>query len=268
MTVTGDKPELIPIRGTLGERELGVGSLAVSVTGTDLAVVTRDRTGLRRALTATGEATPLASGLSDLLRPQFTRYGELWAIGMQDGRQKMWLFTADQEIRNTDEQIEQPGTVVDAPVLKQGDVTAFRISPDGSRMALVRQTGNRSQLGLARVIRGEKVIVDGWRSINLTQAGGPQVTQIADIAWLDANELLLLGATAKDAAMAPVRVTADASRITAEGGEPLNWEARQITMLRRPQTTIVVGHDKKTWRYDGSQWLPFIDNIDAIAYPG
>jgi hypothetical protein len=39
-------------------------------------------------------------------------------------------------------------------------------------------------------------------------------------------------------------------------------------MLRRPQTTIVVGQDKKTWRYDGSQWLPFVDDIDAIAYPG
>ena len=240
----------------------------MSVTGTDLAVVTWDRTGLRRALTATGEVTSLASGLSDLLRPQFTRYGELWAIGRKDGRQRIWLFTADQGIKNPDEQIETPGVMVDAPALKQGNVTAFRISPDGSRMALVRQVGDRSVLGLARVIRGEKVIVDGWRPINLTQPGGTQVTQIADIAWLDANELLLLGATAKDAAMSPVRVTADASRITAEGGEPLNWEARQITMLRRPQTTIVVGQDKKTWRYDGSQWLPFVDNIDAIAYPG
>ncbi|HWJ54346.1 MAG TPA: LpqB family beta-propeller domain-containing protein [Propionibacteriaceae bacterium] len=265
---TGDQPDLKPIKGTLGEREFGVRSLSVSVTGTDLAVVTWDRTGLRRALTATGEVTSLASGLSDLLRPQFTRYGELWAIGRKDGRQRIWLFTADQGIKNPDEQIETPGVMVDAPALKQGNVTAFRISPDGSRMALVRQVGDRSVLGLARVIRGEKVIVDGWRPINLTQPGGTQVTQIADIAWLDANELLLLGATAKDAAMAPVRVTADASRITAEGGEPLNWEARQITMLRRPQTTIVVGQDKKTWRYDGSQWLPFVDNIDAIAYPG
>ena len=268
VTATGDKPDLKPIKGTLGERELGVGSLAVSVTGTDLAVVTRDRTGLRRALTATGEVIPLASGLSDLLRPQFTRYGELWAVGRKDGRQRMWLFTADQGIKNANEQIETTEVMVDAPPLKRGNVTAFRISPDGSRMALVRELGNRSELGLARVIRGEKVIVDGWRPINLTQPGGTQVTQIADVAWLDANELLLLGATAKDAAMAPVRVTADASRITAEGGEPANWEARQITMLRRPQTTIVVGQDKKTWRYDGSQWLPFVDDIDAIAYPG
>jgi hypothetical protein len=265
---TGDKPDLKAIDGTLGEREFGVGSLAVSVTGTDLAVVTRDGTGLRRAPTATGEVTTLASGLSDLLRPQFTRYGELWAVGTHKGRQMMWLFTADQEIKNTDEEMEHPGIVVDAPVLNHGEITAFRISPDGSRMALVRQTKAGSELGLARVIRGEKVTVDGWRPIDLTQTGGTQVTQIADLAWLDANELLLLGAATKDAAMTPVRVTADASRITVEGGEPANWGARQLAVLRRPTTTIVVGAEDKTWRDEGSQWLPFLDDIDAIAYPG
>ncbi len=37
---TGDTPEAKPIKGTLGQREFGVDSLAVSVNGTDLAVVT------------------------------------------------------------------------------------------------------------------------------------------------------------------------------------------------------------------------------------
>ena len=39
-------------------------------------------------------------------------------------------------------------------------------------------------------------------------------------------------------------------------------------MLSRPQTMIVVGADGKTWRDDGNQWLPFLDNIQTIAYPG
>ena len=91
-------------------------------------------------------------------------------------------------------------------------------------MALVRKTANGHELGLARIIRGDKITVDGWRPVDLTQTDGTQVTQIADVAWLDATELLLLGAANKDAAMAPVRVTADASRVSAEGGEPANWE--------------------------------------------
>ena len=134
VSTTSDPPEVSAFKGSLGQRRFAVDSLAVSVNGTDLAVVTHDRTGLGRAPTATGEVTTLASGLSDLLRPQFSRYGELWALGHQDGRQKLWLSTADQDIGEP--KIEE----VAAPVLAEGKVTAFQISPDGSRMALVRQT--------------------------------------------------------------------------------------------------------------------------------
>ena len=262
VTATSDTPTVSAIDGDLGKPRLGVNSLAVSMNGTDLALVTRGRTELRRAQASTGDVTTLISGLSDLLRPQFTRYGEVWALGRQNGKQKMWLFTVNQE--NDDTSIP-----VDAPVLGQAEVTAFKISPAGSRIALVRKTRTGSELGLARIIRGDKgITVDEWRQIDLTQTGGTQVTQIADLAWLDANDLLLLGAASKDAALAPIRVTADASQISAEGGEPANWNARELTVLYRPQTTIVVGSEGRTWRNDGSQWLPFINGVDTIAYPG
>jgi hypothetical protein len=269
VTRTSDTAEVSPFNGVLGQRRSGVDSLAVSVTGTDLAVVTRDRTALRRAQTVTGEVTTLDSGLSDLLRPQFTRYGELWALGRKDGKQKLWLFAADQEMKEG--KIEETRLEVDAPVLDEAKVSAFRISPDGSRIALVRETSAGDELGLARVIRGDrKVTVNGWRQVSLTQDGGTRVTQIEDLAWLDANELLLLGAANKDAAIAAVRVTADASRITIEGGEPPNWDAQQLTVLPRPQTAVVVGRNGGTWWDDGGNWLPLLDGItiDAIAYPG
>jgi hypothetical protein len=262
VTATGDTPTVSAIDGDLGQPRLGVNSLAVSMNGTDLALVTRGRTELRRAQASTGDVTTLISGLSDLLRPQFTRYGEVWALGRQNGKQKMWMFTVNQ--KNDDTSIP-----VHAPVLGQAEVTAFRISPAGSRIALVRKTRTGSELGLARIIRGDKSItVDEWRQIDLTQTGGTQVTQIADLAWVDANDLLLLGAASKDAALAPIRVTADASQISAEGGEPANWNARELTVLYRPQTTIVVGSEGRTWRNDGSQWLPFVNGVDTIAYPG
>jgi hypothetical protein len=186
----------------------------------------------------------------------------LWALGQEGGKQKLWLSTADQDIE--DPKIEE----VAAPVLDKGRVTAFRISPDGTRMVLVRETRNGDELGLARIIRGDRITVDGWRRVNVAQTGGTQITQIADVAWLDATELLLLGAANSDAAMAPVRVTADGSRVSAEGDKPANWNAEQLTVLFRPQTTVVVGADGRTWRDEGSQWLPFLEGIDAIAYPG
>jgi hypothetical protein len=262
VTATSDTPTVSAIEGDLGQPRLGVNSLAVSMNGTDLALVTRDRTELRRAQASTGDVTTLISGLSDLLRPQITRYGEVWALGRQDGKQKMWMFTVNQENDDT-------SVPVVAPVLGQADVTAFKISPAGSRIAMVRKTRTGSELGLARIIRGDKgITVDKWRPIVLTQPSGTKVTQIADLAWLDANELLLLGAASRDAALAPIRVTADASQISVEGGEPANWNARELTVLYRPQTTIVVGSEGRTWRNDGSQWLPFLNGVDTIAYPG
>ena len=97
--------------------------------------------------------------VSDLLRPQFTRYGEVWAIGRGRGpSSRSGCSPADKLIE------------VDAPLLdKGGEITAFKISPDGARMALVRKTATGSELGLTRLIRASTDQVDGWRPIDLTQ---------------------------------------------------------------------------------------------------
>jgi hypothetical protein len=135
-------------------------------------------------------------------------------------------------------------------------------------MALVRKTATGSELGLTRVVRADRITVDGWRPIDFTQQWTTQVAQITDVAWLDASELLLIGAPSRDATQLPVRVTDDASRITASGGQPPDWDAQQLSVLMRTQAAVVVGAEGQTWRDDGSQWQPFLDNIRAVAYPG
>ena len=103
--------------------------------------------------------------------------------------------------------------------------------------------------------------------MNLTQTeSSTHVNRIVDVAWLDANELLLLGAT-DDAPLVPVRVAADASRVIPERGVD-DWGARQLTVLARPQTAVVVGADGQAWRDDGNQWLPFLDDVVTVAYAG
>ena len=92
ITSNSDAPNPKPVKGPLGDGQYSVNSLAVSVANTDLAVVTNGRTVLRRAPTASGEVETLMDDATDLLRPQFTRYGELWVIGRQAGRQQMWVF--------------------------------------------------------------------------------------------------------------------------------------------------------------------------------
>jgi hypothetical protein len=253
VSTTADAPNPKPLPGELGRGGYAAEALAVSVTNTDLAFTTNRATTLRWAPIG-GRPSTLLTGASRLLRPQFNRYGEIWAIGHQGGRQRMWMFTADKKKHE-----------ITTPV---GNITAFRISPSGTRMALVRQTRNGSELGLARIIRADKIIVDGWRPLDTTQSNMPLIARIADVAWLDANELLVLGAADADSAFSPFRVVEDASRITAEG-DSQNWDAIQLAVLPRTQTAVVLGRGGHTWKDDGSQWLPFpLEGISAIAYPG
>jgi hypothetical protein len=260
---TSNKPALEPLEGSLGKGKYPVDALALSATNTDLAVTTDRRTMLRRASIATGEPdTPktLLSGVNDLLRPQFTRYGEIWAIGRQGGVQRMWMSTNDKPVE------------INTPVLRDRDraVTAFKISPDGTRMALVRAKGTGSELGLAKIIRSQdKITVNGWRALNTAQRSMPPIRTIADVAWLDGTELLVLGTTYNDSAHTPYRVVEDASRITADG-EPQNWDAEELAVLPWTQAAIIVGRRGNTWKDDGSQWLPFLDKVtvSTVAYPG
>src|SRR4029077_8291353 len=120
----------------------------------------------------------------------------------EGGRQRMWMFTADNK-----------PVAIDSPMFK--NVKAFKISPDGTRIALVRTTeGGGSELGLARILRSDKIMVDGWRSVNTTQTSAPLIRRIADVAWLDSTELLVLGSADATTAYAPFRVVEDASQIT------------------------------------------------------
>jgi hypothetical protein len=276
VTTTSDPPTVDPLGRPLGGSVYNVDALAVSVTNTDVALTTNDRTTLRLAPIAKGEPTTLLEKVRDLLRPQFTRYGEIWDIGRQGGRQqRIWVFTADKSNPNS------PGTMkkieIDSPVLRAGNVKAFKISPDGARIAMVRDTeiktgtGTRtvSELLLARIIRADNTImVNGWRLLDTTQTNMEQIERIADVAWLDATELMVLGAAATTTPYAPFRVVEDASRITKEG-DPENWDAVELAVLPRTQSAIIVGSGGLTWKDNGSQWVRFVDKgVSTIAYPG
>ena len=176
----GTPPKAQPVLGDLGEARYRVDSLAISTANTDLAAVTNRRTKLRWSETATGEVTTVVSGARNLLRPQFSGFDELWAVSGSGRDQRCRCSPPDEEIEVSAEK-----------VLGKGEVTAFRISPDGARIALIRKSGDRSQLGIARIRRAaDKITVDGWRPLNTTQTGQPHLLQLQDVAWIDATDLL------------------------------------------------------------------------------
>ena len=246
------------LSGGLGNGQIAVQELAASVTNTDLAVVTDDRTTLRRSSsTGTEVKTLLDHGAQDLGRPQFSRFGDLWALGRgTDGAQRFWVFAGDKPV------------TVETPLLGDATTIVFRVSPDGSRMALVRRVDGHDQLGLARIAHAsDKIVVNGWRDIDTRQSNLPEVSAISDVAWVDDTNLLVLGTSSGSAVPALFRVSQDASKISLDT-EPTTWDAEALTVLLSDQSTVVVGRKGQTWKGSGGQWEPFVDGVHAAAYPG
>ncbi len=241
------------VRGDLSKVR-SADSIAVSFPNTDIAVVSDNRSALSWSPTASGEIHPLLSGERNLLRPQFSRYGELWTIGGRAGRQRMWVFRGDVTVE-----------VSGAALLTKGEVTAFRISPDGARMAVIRKVGGHSELGIARIDRSEKITVEGWRPVDTTQTD-PSPSRLLDVAWIDATDLLVLGASGPVAPQT-YRISQDASTITAESGSA-SRDAVELSVQLPTQTAIIVGENGQSYRNDTGQWTPFVDKVSTIAYPG
>jgi Lipoprotein LpqB beta-propeller domain/Sporulation and spore germination len=252
VTPSTDSPTSNPVPGPLGRNPYPINAVAVSVTNTDLAVTTNSRTTLRRAaMMPGGPPIDLLSGATELLRPQFSRYGEIWEVGKQGGRQRMWMFTPD----NKPHEITPPAQ----------NITAFRISPDGSRMALVRRTADGSEFGLARIIRSDQPRVEFWRRLDTSQSG-TSISDVADVAWFDPTELLVLGKTGGNSTL--FRVTQDASLVT-QKGEAQDFDAKELAVSPQMQSVIMVGSRGRSWKDDGTRWQLFLNHeISAIAYPG
>ncbi len=257
VNATSDIPDARPVPGPFGTGRLAVQSMGVSLSGTDLVAVTDNGSGLVQGRTSGGAVASVLPRVAvrELLRPQFSRFGEIWAIGERAGRQRLWVISGGRPAE------------VDAAVLREGRVKAFKVSPDGSRIGLIRTVNGRDELGLLRIVRSDRVSVDGWRPLQLNRSTTPNLSRLVDVAWADATNLIVLAGAAGNVPLAPYRVSQDAFKVTAEG-EPNNWDAVGFTVSLQTQASIVIGRNGQTWRDGGSQWVPYLNDVRAIAYPG
>ena len=131
-----------------------------------------------------------------------------------------------------------------------GRVVALRLSPDGSRVALVVAGANGAAAALRRADRAQRA---GRSQVDGLQQVSPDGVVIDDVAWVDSLKLFAIGY---------LRGSQDAGVFeTAIDGS--QWDDLGISTLPKPPTSITattdapawVSADGFVWKQNGSNWV-------------
>ncbi|MCZ3389965.1 MAG: LpqB family beta-propeller domain-containing protein [Actinomycetia bacterium] len=144
----------------------------------------------------------------------------------------------------------------------RGSLMAFRVSADGTRVAVVVEQGQRrdrrGELLVGRVVqRAEGLQVQGFRRIERT------LVDVQDVSWADASSLVVLGAQA-GSVLEPTVVSLNRT-VTPISGSPA-VDVTQVTA--GPSLPVLAGTSADgIWAESGSVWVAQVAGRDP-AYPG
>ncbi|WP_432558015.1 LpqB family beta-propeller domain-containing protein [Granulicoccus sp. GXG6511] len=252
--------DLRSVPGALGSVP-GVTSLDVSPTGERIAWVSEGEHTLRAGLLDETLPPPVLQA-QHILRPQFVRSQdvELWTIADDEAEGQV-------AYRLIGDRVEP----IRLEAFAGTRVEAYRIAPDGTRLAAVRRTGEgRLEVGVARINRtNPAVVVDGWREVSLEEPGYPRPDQIPDVGWLTPTNLIVLASGDGRQTVRPYRLDVYAASVT-EIGQPDNWQSFAVATSPRSENgrAVVVGHNG-SWRFeDDYRWPLLVRGLNAVAYAG
>ena len=169
--------DFVPLKGAAGSGRAPLRHPAVSPDEQRVAAI--DPEGRRLYVGRVGEGEPLAERLvgTALVAPSIDVTGTVWTVerGRRDG--VVWAVGPDDA---------RPQEVALRPAPRESVVTV-RVSRDGTRIAVVTRSGRRSQLQVGVVGRG-----DGALRVQDLHPVAPDLVEVRDVAWTDADELAVL----------------------------------------------------------------------------
>jgi hypothetical protein len=129
-----------------------------------------------------------------------------------------------------------------------GRITAVRLSPEGSRIALVlTSSATSSQLLIGAVVRGTNALhVDGLTSIS------PQDIAIKDVAWNDPLKLFAIGQDVATGDSGIYELESDGSLWFARGTGNLPQAPDSLTVSYRVPASVSAGGT--VWKQRGGSW--------------
>ena len=202
LLVSGTPGSFDPVDGVLGRVALGVRSIAVDLTGAEVAAVSEGGGTLYAApltdglpSSAAGEDDPglddvrtLLAG-TDLLPPAWDLHGRLWVVDRTATGALVSWYAGDR------------GGALEVPGVTGEQVTDLLVSRDGSRLVAVVRGPRADSLRVARILTDEEGMVVGVTRARALVLDDDPSRRIRDVAWTSTTNLAVLnrltGVTAK-----------------------------------------------------------------------
>lgn len=244
-----------PAAGAAGAEHGGFRHPAVSLDGARIAVTDPGHRRLLVGDLASGAvltAVPLPDPAPDLSGPSWDRGGDLWVVDRRRGRLLHLSPEADRAVR------------VPVPGLGAGPLQAVRVAREGTRVAVVAGTGPSARCYVGAIARDAAGGVEGIGSVREVL---PDLRGVRDLAWVDAQSLVVLGSRGEQPLL-PLQTDTDGFDVN-DGIDPqrgLVEVAGAPAESKLPLVAATGAGEVQQW--DPSLgWLPLGAGRDP-AYPG
>ena len=235
------------VLGDFGTQSWDARAIAISPDGVDAALLVGNQV-IKGSVDAQTTKSVLAR--EGLLRPQFSRDGGLWTMTTSGD---VWRIDGDHSVQ------------VQAPGLEGRTVIAFRISPDGQRIAVVTESNGTREVGLVRVEGGANLVVSGWRAVPLLQDLVPVVGAV-DVGWSSTTSLTVLAAVGRPGDVVEVDID---GVVLHDDGSSDTWSATSLAVSPRGPRKAVADSSGTVWLYqDSFRWIRLTGKLSVPSYPG
>ena len=187
-------------------------------------------------------------------------HGELSRPSWAPGRREVWIGDGATLKRVTGPKAVQTVALNVSQGKASGRVSAVRIAPDGTRLALVLSTSGSSQIYVGNIVRGTNEV-----SVNDLQPISPQGIEVADVAWNDQLKLFATGRDTVTGVKQVYEVQCDGSIWNSRGNLDLPGAPESVTAASGSE--VVVSSGDTLWQQQGNEWQSLLNGANRGTNP-